>query len=72
MTTLSLKELRILLFLVRNRLHNESRRPARMREGRDIQALKVWELKELKDKLEEAIDGEKTKEGSVAPNKRIG
>lgn len=31
-----------------------------MREGRDIQALKVWELKELKDKLEEAIDGEKT------------
>lgn len=52
----SREELRILAFLVRTRLRYESRRPAFMKDGVDVQSEKVWELKELSEKLEEMLN----------------
>lgn len=51
---LSPKELSILMFLVRKRLKEEARRPVRIgAKGEDRQNLKVRELSELLEHLEE-------------------
>ena len=53
MEELTYEDLKILLFLVRNRLNYESRRKSRLNnDGKDIQQEKVYELGDLKDKLE--------------------
>lgn len=50
------EEMKILIYLVRNRLRYEAKRPSyRGREGDDIQARKVWELKEIAEKLESMV-----------------
>lgn len=52
MEELTKDDIRALLFLVRNRLRYESRRPSRIKQGKDIQNEKVWELSALREKLE--------------------
>lgn len=58
MKQLSRQQINILLFLVRLRLRNEAKRPSKIRFGKDIQAQKVWELKELAELLEEIQEEE--------------
>lgn len=54
MVELTENDLRILLFLVKNRLSYEARRKARFnQDGEDIQQKKVLELVDLRKKLEE-------------------
>lgn len=52
MDKLSENEVGIILFCLRNRLRYESQRKSFIKEGIDIQNLKVWELKELIEKVE--------------------
>ena len=53
MEELTENDLRILLFLVKNRLSYEARRKARFnQDGEDIQQKKVLELVDLRKKLE--------------------
>lgn len=51
---LTSEQIKLMLFLARNRLRYESRRPSRPKPGgTDVQQLKVWELSELVNALEE-------------------
>ena len=47
------RELELILSLVRMRLKQEQKRPSRIKDGLDIQALKVAELTALQQTLEE-------------------
>lgn len=54
--TFSEEEMRLLLFCVRNRLRYESgRQPHIVATGVDLQVRKIWNLVELREKLEEGI-----------------
>lgn len=53
MEQLKEEEITTVLALVRARLRHEARRPSRIGiDGTDIQALRVWQLSELVEKLE--------------------
>ena len=57
MDELTDKELQAVIYLVRARLRYEARRKSKVvGEGVDLQQLKVWQLKEIAEKLEGVLN----------------
>lgn len=57
MEALTDKELQTLISIVRTRLRYEARRGAKIvGDGTDLQQLKVWQLSEIAEKLEEELN----------------